>query len=79
MGDKIGIGYAFSYEDRETLIDETRHHSSHEMKFYRADFPLTDEDIAADNLGPEILGPAQLEMRRAIAYRTRHAGAFDYT
>ncbi|MEC8228453.1 MAG: TonB-dependent receptor plug domain-containing protein, partial [Pseudomonadota bacterium] len=77
MGDKIGIGYAFSYEDRETLIDETRHHSSNEMKFYRADFPLTDEDIAADNLGPEILGPAQLEMRREIADRTRTAGALN--
>ncbi len=77
MGDKIGIGYALSYEDRETLIDETRHHSTNEMKFYRADFPLTDEDIAADNLGPEILGPSQLELRREIADRTRTAGALN--
>ncbi|MDC8829690.1 TonB-dependent receptor [Alteromonas gilva] len=77
LDNTVGIGYALSYEDRETLIDETRHHSSNEMKFYRADFPLTDDDIAAGNLGPEILGPAQLEYRREIADRTRTAGALN--
>lgn len=74
---QIGIGYALSYEDRETLVDETRHHSSNEMKFYQADFGVSDEDIDAGNLGPEILGPAQLEYRREIADRTRTAGAMN--
>ncbi|GGF72889.1 TonB-dependent receptor [Alteromonas lipolytica] len=73
----IGLGFAVSYEDRETLVDETRHHSSNEMKFYQADFGVSDEDIAAGNLGPEILGPAQLEYRREIADRTRTAGALN--
>lgn len=73
----IGLGFAVSYEDRETLVDETRHHSTNEMKFYQADFGITDEDIAAGNLGPEILGPSQLEYRREIADRTRTAAALN--
>lgn len=74
LGDTLGIGFAVSHEDRKTQIDETRHHSSNEMKFYRADLGLTDEQIAA---GDEILAPAQLEYRREVAGRTRQAAALN--
>ncbi len=70
----IGIGFAISHEDRKTMVDETRHHSTNEMKFYRADLGLTDEEIAA---GDVILAPAQLEQRREIAGRTRQAAALN--
>jgi TonB-dependent receptor len=75
MDGTVGIGFAISHEDRKTQVDETRHHSSNEMKFYRADLGLTDEEIAS---GPEILGPAQLERRREIAGRTRQAAALNF-
>lgn len=71
----VGIGFAISHEDRKTQVDETRHHSSNEMKFYQADLGLTDEEIAS---GPEVLGPAQLERRREIAGRTRQAAALNF-
>ncbi len=71
---KLGIGFAISHEDRKTQIDEVRHHSTNEMKFYRADLGKTDEEIAA---GDEILAPAQLEQRREIAGRTRQAAALN--
>ena len=70
----LGIGFALSHEDRKTQIDETRHHSSNEMKFYTADLGKTEEEIAA---GDEILAPAQLEVRREIAGRTRQAAALN--
>lgn len=73
MDEKIGIGYAISYEDRQTQVDETRHHSTNEMKYYQADFGLADDEIN----GPEILGPAQLEVRREIADRTRKAASLN--
>lgn len=56
MGDKIGIGYVFFYEDCEMLIDEICYYSINEMKFYCVDFLLIDEDIVVDNFGLEILG-----------------------
>lgn len=73
MDEKIGIGYAISYEDRQTQVDETRHHSTNEMKYYQADFGLADDEIN----GPEILGPSQLEVRREIADRTRKAASLN--
>jgi len=72
--EKLGIGFAFSHEERKTQIDETRHHSTNEMKFYTADLGKTDEEIAA---GDEILAPAQLEVRREVAGRTRQAAALN--
>ena len=72
--EKLGIGFAVSHEDRKTMVDEMRHHSQNEMKFYRADLGKTDEEIAA---GDEILAPSQLENRREIAGRTRQAAALN--
>lgn len=74
LDEKLGVGFAVSHEDRKTLIDETRHHSSNEMKFYKADLGKTDEEIDA---GPEILAPSQLEYRREVAGRTRQAAALN--
>ncbi len=73
MDEMLGLGFAVSYEDRKTQVDETRHHSTNEMKFYQQDFDLADEDIT----GPEILAPSQLEYRREIADRTRTAAALN--
>tara|TARA_B100000519_G_scaffold51015_1_gene41468 strand:+ start:351 stop:3296 length:2946 start_codon:yes stop_codon:yes gene_type:complete len=74
LDDTFGIGFAISHEERKTLIDETRHHSTNEMKFYKADLGKTDDEIAA---GDEILAPAQLEYRREVAGRTRQAAALN--
>ena len=72
MDKKIGIGFAISHEDRATQIDEIRHHSSNELKFYQADIGV--EDVSA---GPEILAPSQLEYRREVADRKRRAAALN--
>ena len=74
LDETFGIGFAISHEERKTLIDETRHHSTNEMKFYKADLGKTDDEIAA---GDEILAPAQLEYRREVAGRTRQAAALN--
>ena len=74
LDDTFGIGFAISHEERKTLIDETRHHSTNEMKFYKADLGKTDDEIAA---GDEILAPAELEYRREVAGRTRQAAALN--
>ena len=74
LDDTFGIGFAISHEERKTLIDETRHHSTNELKFYKADLGKTDDEIAA---GDEILAPAQLEYRREVAGRTRQAAALN--
>lgn len=74
LDEKLGIGFAVSHEDRKTLIDESRHHSTGEMKFYKADIGLTDEQIES---GVEILAPRQVENRREIADRTRSAVAIN--
>tara|TARA_R110000868_G_scaffold237524_2_gene492122 strand:- start:2362 stop:5349 length:2988 start_codon:yes stop_codon:yes gene_type:complete len=84
---KIGIGFALSQEDRKSQVDETRHHSTTEMRYYQADKGFNDildvdgnvistaaQQIAA---GPEILGPVQLEKRREIAGRTRKAASLN--
>ncbi|MGO4894310.1 TonB-dependent receptor [Flavobacterium sp. W21_SRS_FM6] len=83
----IGIGFAVSQENRKSQVDETRHHSSTEMRYYQADKGFSDitddqgevittakEQIAS---GPEILGPSQLEKRREIAGRTRKAASLN--
>ncbi len=74
LDDTFGIGFAISHEERKTLIDETRHHSTNEMKFYKADLGKTVEEIAA---GDEILAPSQLEYRREVAGRNRQAAALN--
>ena len=74
LDNTFGIGFAISHEDRKTQIDETRHHSTNEMKFYTADLGKTEEEIAQ---GDEILAPSQLEIRREIAGRTRQAAALN--
>ena len=74
LDETLGVGFAISHEDRKTLIDETRHHSTNEMKFYTADLGKTEEEIAA---GDEILAPSQLEYRREVAGRTRQAAALN--
>ncbi|MGQ8364945.1 TonB-dependent receptor [Glaciecola sp. 1036] len=65
----FGIGFALSTENRKTQVDEIRHHSSNEMKFYQADISASD--------GPEILAPSQLEYRREIANRQRRAASLN--
>jgi iron complex outermembrane recepter protein len=84
---KIGIGFALSQEDRKTQVDETRHHSTTEMRYYQADKGFNDIKDADGNIistaeqqiaaGPEILGPTQLEKRREIAGRTRKAASLN--
>ncbi|MEC7133721.1 MAG: TonB-dependent receptor plug domain-containing protein, partial [Pseudomonadota bacterium] len=74
LDNTFGIGFAISHEDRKTQIDETRHHSTNEMKFYTADLGKKEEEIAQ---GDEILAPSQLEVRREIAGRTRQAAALN--
>ncbi|WP_448212966.1 TonB-dependent receptor [Colwellia sp. MEBiC06753] len=75
LDETLGIGFAASTEDRKTLVDEDRHHSSGEMQFYQADIGFaSDEAIAA---GPQILGPRQLEVRRELADRSRDAAAIN--
>ncbi|QJR80762.1 TonB-dependent receptor [Alteromonas pelagimontana] len=74
LDNTFGIGFALSHEERKTQIDETRHHSTTEMKFYTADLGKTEEEIAA---GEEILAPSQLEYRREVAGRTRQAAALN--
>ncbi len=75
LDERLGIGFALSSEDRKTMVDETRHHSSTEMRFYQADIGFADDDAIA--AGPEILGPTQLELRREVANRTRKAAAIN--
>lgn len=82
----VGIGFALSQEDRKTQVDETRHHSTTEMRYYKADkfSDITDTEgnvvTTAEeqfDAGPEILGPTQLERRREIAGRTRKAASLN--
>lgn len=76
---KVGIGFALSTENRKTQVDEIRHHSTTEMRFYQADigFEDTDEGNALQASGPEILGPSQLELRREVANRKRRAASLN--
>lgn len=84
---KIGIGFALSHEDRKSQVDEIRHHSTTEMRYYQADKGFSDIEDADGNVtlsaeeqiaaGPEILGPTQLEKRREIADRTRKAASLN--
>ena len=67
--DTIGLGFSLSYEDRPSLVDEIRHHSSGEMMFRQQDIP--------DDIGPEIIAPRQVENRQEIADRERIAGSFN--
>lgn len=68
LDEKIGVGFALSYEDRKTQVDEVRHHSTRELNFLQGGIGLSEEQLA---VAPEILIPAQLENRREIADRTR--------
>jgi TonB-dependent receptor len=68
-GDTVGLGYSLSYEDRPTLVDELRHHSSGAMIFRQQDIP--------DDTGPEIIAPRQIENRQEVADRKRIAGSFN--
>jgi iron complex outermembrane receptor protein len=84
---KIGIGFALSQEERKSQVNETRHHSTTEMRYYQADKGFSDIEDADGNVistaaqqiaaGPEILGPVQLEKRREIAGRTRKAASLN--
>ncbi len=68
LDEKLGIGFAVSYEDRKTIVDEKRHHSTRDLNFVSGGIGLTEEELA---VAPEILIPAQLENRREIADRER--------
>lgn len=68
LDETIGIGFALSYEDRKTQVDEVRHHSSRELNFLQGGIGLTEQELAS---APEILIPSQLENRREIADRKR--------
>ena len=68
LDEKLGIGYAVSYEDRKTQVNENRHHSSREINFLSGGIGLSAEELA---VAPEILIPAQLENRQEIADRER--------
>ena len=68
LDEMIGIGFALSYEDRKTQVDEIRHHSSRELNFLQGGIGLSEAELA---VAPEILIPAQLENRREIAGRER--------
>jgi iron complex outermembrane recepter protein len=79
---KVGIGFAVSYEDRKSQVDETRHHSTNDMNFYQKDIGFSDIEGGATaveqiSAGPQILAPSQLEIRREIAGRTRQAAALN--
>ena len=67
--DRVGLGFSLSYEDRPTLVDEIRHHSTGEMIFRQQDIP--------DDIGPTIIAPRQVENRQEIADRERIAGSFN--
>lgn len=67
--DTVGLGFSVSYEDRATLVDEIRHHSSGEMMFRQQDIPI--------DTGPTIIAPRQVENRQEIADRERIAGSFN--
>jgi len=66
--EKLGIGFAASYEDRKTQVDENRHHSTREMNFLSGGIGLSAEELAT---AAEILIPAQVENRRELAERER--------
>ncbi|MDN4501231.1 TonB-dependent receptor [Alteromonadaceae bacterium BrNp21-10] len=71
LDEKLGIGFAVSTESRASQVDETRHHSTTEMRYLQADIGKADDaEIAA---GPKMLAPVQLENRREIADRDRKA------
>ena len=69
VDDTVGLGFSVSYEDRPTLVDEIRHHSSGEMLFRQQDIP--------DDTGPTIIAPRQVENRQEVADRERIAGSFN--
>jgi TonB-dependent receptor len=66
----VGLGFSLSYEDRPTLVDEIRHHSTGEMLFRQ-------QNIEAPADAPEIIAPRQVENRQEVADRERIAGSFD--
>lgn len=68
LDEKLGVGFAASYEDRKTQVNENRHHSTRQMNFLSGGIGLTEEELA---VAPEILIPAQLENRQEIADRER--------
>ncbi|MFK3864415.1 TonB-dependent receptor [Pseudoalteromonas rhizosphaerae] len=75
LDEKIGVGFALSYEDRKTQVDEVRHHSTRELNFLQGGIGLSEEQLG---VAPEILIPAQLENRREIADRTRTTATLNF-
>lgn len=68
LDEKIGVGFAVSYEDRKTQVDENRHHSTRSLNVLSGGIGLTPEELAA---APSILIPSQVENRRELARRKR--------
>ncbi|MDT0602506.1 TonB-dependent receptor [Thalassotalea castellviae] len=68
LDEKLGVGFAVSYEDRKTQVDENRHHSNRELNFLKGGIGLSPDELA---VAPEILIPAQVENRRELARRKR--------
>ncbi|MBX2859232.1 MAG: TonB-dependent receptor [Cellvibrionaceae bacterium] len=69
LDDILGIGFTASYEDRQTQVDEVRHHSDGNMILRQQDIP--------DSIGPSILTPRQLQIRQEIANRQRIGGSLN--
>ena len=76
--EKIGLGFAISHEERKSQVDENRHHSTGEMKFYKQDVDIDPDNKTAELAArPEILAPRQLEVRRELAGRNRSAASLN--
>ena len=68
LGEKVGVGFAVSYEDRKTQVDENRHHSTRALNSLSGGIGLSEDELA---VAPSILIPAQVENRRELARRKR--------
>ena len=80
---KIGLGFVASYEDRASLVNEQRHHSTNNMEFYTQSFeqPMYDSagkfiDYTEGNPN-RILAPQEFEIRQELADRTRSTAALN--
>lgn len=85
---KIGLGFVVSREDRSSVVNEQRHHSSNNMQFYQQDFgqPVFEVnengsvgnviDYSVDDVD-RILGPQEYEIRQELADRTRNTAALN--
>ena len=68
LDEKVGVGFAVSYEDRKTQVDENRHHSTRALNSLSGGIGLSEDELA---VAPSILVPAQVENRRELARRKR--------